>query len=267
MGNLNSSRLHQLPHTTPWVLIRGLTRECRHWGGFDELLAEYLPGSRVHCVDLPGNGLHFRQVSPLTISQMMEQVRQELNVPVAVNILGLSMGGLVACDWASRYPHEVSGIVLINSSVASLSPAWQRLRWQVWWSVLRALLASVEQREAMIYRLTCNVRDDQKTKLGEWLRYQDSRPVSRLNFVRQLSAASRYQFSEGQLEHLKTPPLILAGRNDRLVNPECSRALASYLHCPWICHPSAGHDLTHDDPLWVIRQIEHWLQAAPVYSE
>ena len=38
-----------------WVLLRGLTREARHWGGFPERLGAAL-GVEVHCLDLPGNG-------------------------------------------------------------------------------------------------------------------------------------------------------------------------------------------------------------------
>lgn len=47
-----------------WVLLRGLVREQRHWEQFPALLATQLPGDRVLCLDLAGNGVHWRQPSP-----------------------------------------------------------------------------------------------------------------------------------------------------------------------------------------------------------
>ncbi|HBH40280.1 MAG TPA: alpha/beta hydrolase, partial [Curvibacter sp.] len=39
-----------------WVLLRGLSRETGHWGGFVEAFAQPLPQARVPALDLPGNG-------------------------------------------------------------------------------------------------------------------------------------------------------------------------------------------------------------------
>ena len=59
-------------HNTPdtWVLLRGLTREQRHWGGFPKLLAEQLPGAHIVALDLPGNGRLCAQTSPATVPEM-----------------------------------------------------------------------------------------------------------------------------------------------------------------------------------------------------
>ena len=127
-----------------WILMRGLTRECRHWGGFTELLAQSLPHSSIQCIDLPGNGALCNESSPDEIADITDRVRAQSGESSDVHLLGLSMGGMVACDWALRYPEEVQGVVLINSSLADLSPVWQRIRWQVWWSVLCAFLAPRE---------------------------------------------------------------------------------------------------------------------------
>lgn len=241
-----------------WILMRGLTRECRHWGGFTELLAQSLPYSSIQCIDLPGNGTLCNESSPDDIADITDRVRAQRAGSSDVHLLGLSMGGMVACDWALRYPEEVQGVVLINSSLADLSPVWQRIRWQAWWSVLCAFLAPKERRESMIYRLTCNVREDHESTLEQWLRYQRECPVRRRNFLYQLRAAAHYHLPQSG-NHLTLEALILASAGDHLVNPACSEHLASAFGGQVHLHPDAGHDLTHDDPLWVVEQITEWL--------
>ncbi len=241
-----------------WILLRGLSRECRHWGGFAELLAEALPGSDVHCYDLPGNGTHFEQESPLSIEGIVDQLRGEVDSRDGVYLMGLSMGGMVACDWQKRYPEEVAGMVLINSSLAELNPIWQRLRSGCWLSVLNAFFSGVERREELIYRLTCNLEEDRELALWLWQQYQCDCPVRRLNFLRQLLAAARYRHHNLPFSGL-LPVLVLSAQQDKLVSPQCSRKLASALGAQLCIHPSAGHDLPHDDPTWVIHAISNWM--------
>ena len=54
------------------------------------------------------------------------------------------------------------------------------------------------------------------------------------------------------------PALFLAGTTDRLVDVECSRALARRFVAPLVEHPTAGHDLTSDEPGWVAEQVARW---------
>lgn len=245
-----------------WILMRGLTRECRHWGGFTEILAQSLPGCDIHCVDLPGNGALNNESSPDEISVITDRVRagvdERFGEGCDIYLLGLSMGGMVACDWALRHPEEVRGLVVINSSLAEFSPVWQRIRWQAWWRVLGAFLVPSEQREQLIYQLTCNVRDDHESTLQQWLRYQRENPVRRRNFLYQLKAAADYKLPACD-NVLTRDALILASAGDRLVDPVCSSHLAFAFGAQVQLHPDAGHDLTHDDPLWVVGQISSWL--------
>ena len=62
-----------------WILLRGLTRETRHWGGFEAaLLAHGLAGrgERVVFIDLPGNGAEHEREAPRSVIAMMDFVRE-----------------------------------------------------------------------------------------------------------------------------------------------------------------------------------------------
>jgi pimeloyl-ACP methyl ester carboxylesterase len=80
--------------------------------------------------------------------------------------------------------------------------------------------------------------------------------VSRVNVIRQLAAAARYQAPAGAP---LMPVLLLAGAGDRLVSPRCSEALARQWSAPLAVHPTAGHDLPLDDGAWVAGQVKGWI--------
>src|SRR5688572_3061907 len=58
-----------------WVFIRGLVREQAHWHDFPELLKSRFPGDQVEFIDLPGNGLFFREKSPLKLEAYTDFMR------------------------------------------------------------------------------------------------------------------------------------------------------------------------------------------------
>src|SRR6476646_2595189 len=88
-----------------WILLRGLARERAHWGAFPALLHERLGDATVVALDLPGNGCLNRQASPTRIALMTQQCRDEaarLGLAPPYHLLAISMGAMVAIDWARR---------------------------------------------------------------------------------------------------------------------------------------------------------------------
>jgi len=61
---------------SPWILLRGLTRETRHWGEFPARLQH--EGARVLALDLPGNGRLYRERSPASVEALAAQARAQL---------------------------------------------------------------------------------------------------------------------------------------------------------------------------------------------
>ena len=245
------------PSSDTWVLLRGLTREAGHWGGFVAEFEARLPGARVVCVDLPGSGAHHREVSPWRIGPMVESVREELTargLTPPYHLLALSLGGMVALDWAKRRPDELAGAVLLNTSLAGLSPLHHRLQPAAWPS-LAGLAIGALHREATVLRLTSARPGDHAGTPSEWAAIRAARPVSAGNALRQLIAAARYR---APCVKPDVPLLLLAGARDGLVDPRCSLALARRWAVPLEMHPGAGHDLPLDDGPWVAAQVMAW---------
>ena len=244
-----------------WVLLRGLTRESGHWGGFVATLRDHLPDANVLTLDLPGNGRLNAMRSLRSVDEMAAFCRAELRhrgLAPPYHLLAMSLGAMVAVAWAQRHPQELAGCVLVNTSLRPFSPFHQRLRPASAATLLKLMLfaRSDRQWEEAILRLTTHHAGT--GIIDEWLALRRERPVSRANALRQLWAAVRFSASPAKPA---TPMLVLASARDALVDPRCSRQLASRWGATLAEHPSAGHDLPLDDGPWVARHMRDWLLA------
>lgn len=244
-----------------WVLLRGLAREQRHWGGFASMLRERLPaGDRVVALDLPGNGSRWREASPTTVGGIVDALREDLaarGFAPPYGLVALSLGGMAALEWSQRAPRELRGCVLINSSAGAFSPFWQRLRPASYPRLLRAVLpGTTVQKERAVLLATSNRALDAAT-LDDWVAIARSRPVAAGNAMRELVAAARFRAPA----QVGVPLLLLASRGDRLVSHRCSQAMARAWTAPLREHPDAGHDLPLDDPQWVAERIAEWART------
>lgn len=259
-----------------WVLLRGLTREARHWGDLPQRLARVAPIAngaaaetgrpQVVALDLPGNGEFCGEASPPSVRAMVDFARRQLlakGLPPPYRFVAMSLGGMVATDWAQQYPHEVAALVLINTSMRPHSRFTERLRPGNWLPL--ALLAArwpqadqAESIERVIHQLTCNQAAARADDVAAWVRIRRSAPVQAANAWRQLGAAARFA---GAAVPPRCPTLVLSSAADRLVHPRCSARLARAWQAEHYAHPWAGHDLPHDDPGWVCQRIAHWLEG------
>lgn len=251
-----------------WVLLRGLTREARHWGEFPRQLESLVQtlatgATAVLPLDLPGNGAFYRQASPWSVRSMVEFARQQLQATgyrPPYRLLAMSLGGMVAADWAQQYPWEVDRLVLINTSLRPFSRTTERLRPGNWprLALMAARWQGAESRdyvEQAIHQLTCRRLDTRDADLASWVRIRRDAPVSVSNASRQLWAAG--QFSGAKRP--RCPVLVLSSQGDQLVHPRCSARLAQAWNAAHHQHPWAGHDLPHDDPAWVSQRLAGWL--------
>lgn len=243
-----------------WVLLRGWAREARHWGGFPRALSQAVAPGPVLALDLPGMGTRRAETSPLAVPGIVERCRELLarrGSPPPYSLFGLSLGGMVAMDWAARHTQDIERCVLASTSARPFCAFHERLRWQRYPAILAVLLTrEARRREQAILALIANDPERRTHALAEWTRYALEAPVSRGNALRQLVAAARYR-APGTAPPL--PVLLLAGAGDRLVHPGCSENLARRWNVPLRVHPSAGHDVVLDAPAWVADEVGRWL--------
>lgn len=251
-------------------LLRGLARESRHWGDFisdlETAYRDHGKSLRIEQIDLPGTGRHSEMISPLTIDGIADFARDKMreilakevekNIEPATHrrLVAISLGGMVAASWVSRYPSDFHSLVLINSSFRGISKAQERLRWDSWWRIPFVLGANLPEAEAQILKWVSNRSDRRTDLLPKWIHIQETRPVLKTNLSIQLLAAARFQAPA----HLLKSTLVLSSRQDRMVHPDCSVGISRHYKTDMQHHPTAGHDMTIDAGPWVASRIVEW---------
>lgn len=254
---------------TRWLFLRGLVRETRHWGEFptrfSEALKERVPTGAPLLLDLPGMGTERDRPVPPTVSGFVDDLRTRLEGERAADtrfaLFAVSLGGMVALDWLSRFPDDFERAVIVNTSAGDLSSPFERFHPRNYLSIARALLSSGAERERHILGFTANSPAlDRDAIAAQHASYAMERPMRTPVFVGQLRAAMKSRTPE----RLLVPALFLASRADRLVDCTCSERIAAKLEAPLRLHDSAGHDLPLDDPEWVIGQVASWMSAGEI---
>ena len=243
-----------------WLLLRGLARESGHWGDFIPQLQSHFPNSKISVLDLPGTGQFHQENSPNNIKAITEITRQRalerglLDQPIT--LFAVSLGGMVAWEWLSSFPEDICGGTLVNTSFANLSPFYQRLKGSCYPQFISLLgKKDLLDRERAVLQLVSNNRSNDEPISIKWADIQTQRPITLKNCFQQIMAAATFKPTTAQPTQ---PILLLNSIKDRLVSVHCSEAIQQHYQLPIQQHPWAGHDLTLDDPQWVIQQLQQW---------
>lgn len=240
---------------TRWLLLRGLSREKRHWERFPHVFAESL-GVQVECLDAPGFGTEFERTSPTSISAITDDIRSRLDRGSDTwSLLSISLGGMIGLDWCARYPGDFERAVIINSSTAA-TPVWQRfLPSSIPNLVLGRFRADVPRERAILAQTANNPDLDLDALSQRWAGYLQTQRPSSASIARQITAAIAFRMPK----RIDTPLLVLTSANDRLVSSSASSTIANTFGAPLAVHTSAGHDLPLDDGAWIAEQVRRWI--------
>lgn len=183
------------------------------------LLADY-PGVAFHTLDFSPTPTDFEY---LTVTGMIHRLRQYIldHDLASVALIGSSMGGLVALNYAARFP-----------------------------GVMRLLLLAPALTYLSGERVGLPLAEWQASGVGEVFHYGFSRPVP-----------LRYELEvDGRFYHTAPPPpapiIILHGAQDEVVPVMASREYAArYPEQVQLIEVAAGHDINAHLPLiWQVAQ-------------
>lgn len=233
-----------------WILIRGLTRGVFHWFDFPEKLAAAL-NHTVITLEVPGNGTLSDENFPKDLEQCVHILKAKIDPDIKINLMGISLGGMIAAKWTELYPEQVQKLVLINSSFSD-SAFFNRLRPGNYFNILKLIAQPrPEKIEEFILSATSNT-DHWKSKLESNIAFHQKYPLRIKNLIQQLWVAMHAKTPNKPIENCT----ILIGQGDRFVHPRCSLEIAKKWKVNPQIHPTAGHDLPLDAPEWIIEQIK-----------
>ena len=247
------------------VLIRGLSRDSRHWLDFPKVMKKNNIFNELIFLDLPGFGTEWNESSPFNVEEITNFVRskwlKEKKKEQGYIIIGMSLGGMVAINWASRFPEDIAGVVTINTSLPEISPKYKRVTPTGFIELMKMFSAEdFGVREELILALTSNRAESVDKYLKLFTRYQLEMTADKKDIIKQVLAARNMKIYDELIPSL----LCLTSKGDRMVDCECSKDIAEKYNGVLHIHPDAGHDLTMDDPVWVVEEIEKWLRLSKI---
>jgi 3-oxoadipate enol-lactonase len=226
----------------PLLLIIGLAGNADWWGdNFIEPLAE-----RFHVVwfDNRGAGRSGKPEGPYSIPQMASDaagLMDHLGWDSA-NVVGLSMGGMIAQQLTLDHPDRVKKLVLLSTTCGGREQATAEPEVYGILNMPRGALSDEAIARASLYLLfPPQYINDNPNIMEEVVKAICIAPIPARCFTEQLLAVSRWSVY-GRLGELQLPTLIICGEQDILIPPPNSRILHEGISgSRLIALPGAGH--------------------------
>lgn len=239
--------------------------------GFDSSLLEYrrlLPrlaqNFQTWALDLLGFGFSER---PMNITFGANAIKLHLHtfwqtrIRRPMVLVGASMGGATAIDFALSYPDAVSNLVLIDSAGLTQPPLSAKLMFPPLDGWATAFLSSRKVRQAI----------SRAAYFDKSFATEDARTCAALHLscprwgdaLISFTKSGGYGSFAGQLSQLIQPTLILWGENDRILGVRAARKfhrLIPHSQLSWI--PRCGHVPHLEKPSLTAEAIANWLKTA-----
>jgi len=220
------------------VMIRGLGSNLTAWY---EQTPEFTRHFRTVVFDNRGAGRTDKPNAPYSIAQMAADtagLMDALGIRRAA-LLGISMGGMIAQEFALHYPERLNCLILGctnfgGSGIVSADPA-------IVSAVVAGANATPEQQKMQLKAVFAD--DTIERRRDVVAKHEELRalyPIPPESFMRQVQAIQEFDAS-ARLASIKTPTMVIAGRDDRLVPVENSRLVAARIPSAKLVELPGGH--------------------------
>ena len=204
------------------VLVNGLADDLETWVfQMDDLLGA---GYRVLRFDNRGIGASSAPPGPYTTKLFAQDAKalvDELGI-AGFHLLGVSMGGMIAQEYALAYPGDLRSLTLA-CTYAAPGPFCSRM-FSMWADMAPRLGVPFVMRDVTLWAFTVPFFEDQEETLAEFEgeMAQMSQPVEA--YLAQLSSIQTHD-TTARLGEIAVPTLVLAGEEDILIPVRLSRRL------------------------------------------
>jgi pimeloyl-ACP methyl ester carboxylesterase len=239
----------------PTLLIMGLGYPSDLWHRTRPMLAARY---RTIALDNRGVGRSDASLGPYSIALMAEDARAVLDAAgvQSAHIVGVSMGGMVAQEFALQYPQRVRSLILGCTQAGGLHavPAAP--------DVLMALMSQPNLAPDNAAEVFIPILYDAATpreRIEEDMAILRKWPPSPATFAAQLQAIVAWEAYQ-RLPGIAAPTLIIHGASDRLIPPRNGELIAARIpQAKLVTIPHAGHMLATDQPEATHRALAEFL--------
>jgi 3-oxoadipate enol-lactonase len=204
------------------VMVNGLADDLETWAYQTE---DFLgAGYRVLTFDNRGVGLSGKPPGPYT-TQLFASDTKALVDALGISrfhLLGTSMGGMIAQEYAIAYPGDLKSLVL-SSTYAAPGPFCSRM-FDMWRDLAPVLGVPFVMRDVTLWAFTLPFFEEREDELREFeaAMAEGTQPLEA--YLAQLSSIRTHD-TTSRLGRITAPTLVIAGEEDILIPVVLSRRL------------------------------------------
>ncbi len=255
---------YRFGHGTPLILITGYFANVKSWNmTFLKALAEKHDVIIFDNRNVGGSINSSKNYTAYDLAVDTHDLLSALNLAHA-NVLGISMGGMIAQQLAISYPKSVDHLILVNTFIAGIQPTLPNKQVEAdfykqphgkfkQYLLALKLLFPPESRSKMFFtffhdRFNPNT---QEIPLSPTVIKQQQALV--LAWMKDTSALRK-------IRELKIPVLILSGGSDYIIPYQNSNVLKKEIpHAKLVRWQDGGHAMTFQHPEQIADVINQWI--------
>lgn len=242
--------------------------------GFALQRAEFAAaGLRVVTFDNRGSGSSSHPDGPYTSQQMAADAKGLADALglAPLHLGGVSMGGVIAQEYAIAFPGDLLSLVLASTYAAADPHSYASF--ESWALVAAAAGMRVMMRQQAPWVFSSDCYASQPGRLAEFLAGMERTTQPASSFAAQIAALIGHD-ATARLGLITVPALVIACADDIVIKPALSRSLRDGLPAAnWALLPGGHATFLENPPLWnetvlaFIRQHRLTSQHGSVWSE
>jgi len=248
----------------PLLLINGVGDDLGAWAG--QVAAFTAAGLRVVTFDNRGVGRSGGPPGPYLSGEMAADTKAVADAAGIgpYHVVGVSMGGLIAQEFALAYPDDVRSVVLANTYARP--DAFTRAAFAAWAEVAQVGGMAMLGRQQAPWIFSPAFYERDPATVARMLAEMQTSPQAPARFADQIDVLLTHD-ALPRLGELRAPALVIAAADDIIIRPSLSRQLlAAVPRAAWVT-VAGGHAAFWEDPApWnqaILDFIAQWKGVRP----
>lgn len=243
VGNYNIRHLESGNSDRAIVLLHGLGASAERWLQVMPYLAECY---RVIAPDIVGFGRSDKPTVDYTVeffSKFLDEFINHVSVENPINIMGSSLGGRIAIEYAIQNAHDIEKMILVAPAGINEEPT------EALHSYIQAALhPTIEDAKKAFLMLAGNNRVIEQDVISDFVNRM-LLPNSRLSFMSSLLGLKKSSLTKERLGKISNQTLIIWGKDDKVIPVEnATRFSTSIKNSKHLEMEKCGHTPFVDEP-------------------